>query len=139
MTMEVRNCRECGRLFNYMGGQRICSSCRDKLEEKFVQVKEYIYEHRNAQLQEISEENDVSIQQIKQWVREERLAFTDDSMVGIECETCGATIKTGRFCDTCKKQMTNTLESVIKKEHKVEHKKDLRDKARMRFLDNQDN
>ena len=36
--MDVRNCKECGRLFNYIGGQRLCPACKDKLEEKFAQV-----------------------------------------------------------------------------------------------------
>ena len=138
--MEVKNCRECGRLFNYIGGQRVCPSCREKLEDKFQQVKKYIEEHRSAQMQEISEENDVTIQQIKQWVREERLAFTNDSIVGIECESCGCTIKTGRFCDACKKQMVNTFGNAIRKEPKKEPTREARNnrtKERMRFLDSQ--
>lgn len=134
--MEVKNCRDCGRLFNYMGGQRLCPKCREKLEEKFVEVKRYIEEHKTAQLQEISDDNDVSIQQIKQWVREERLTFTEDSIVGIECESCGVTIKTGRFCESCKKQMSNGFDNAIKKELPPEQKKDPRERARMRFLDN---
>lgn len=133
--MEVKNCRDCGRLFNYLGGQRLCPACKAALEEKFTQVKSYIEEHRTAQLQQISDDNDVSIQQIKQWVREERLAFTDDSVVGIECESCGVTIKTGRFCEACKKQMANTFGNAIKKEHAPEPKRDPRERARMRFLD----
>ena len=134
--MDVKNCRDCGKLFNYISGQRLCPACREKLEEKFDVVKRYIEEHRTAQLQEISDDNDVTIQQIKQWVREERLTFTDDSIVGIECESCGATIKTGRFCEACKKQMANNLGNAIKPERIIEPKKDTRERARMRFLDN---
>lgn len=135
--MEVKNCRDCGRLFNYIGGQRLCPACRDKLEEKYAKVKRYIEEHRGAQLQEISEENEASVQQIKQWVREERLSFTDDSVVGIECETCGTTIKTGRFCEACKKQMANNLGNAIKKDDMSEQRRERRERARMRFLDNE--
>lgn len=134
--MEVKNCKECGRLFNYIGGQRLCPACRSALEDKFTEVKKYIDEHRSAQMQEISEDNNVSIQQIKQWIREERLVFTDDSIVGIECENCGATIKTGRFCEKCKKEMANNLGNSIRKPRPEEPKKDPRERARMRFLDN---
>ena len=38
-------------------------------------------------------------------VREERLVFSDDSPVGLPCESCGVTIKTGRFCDKCKAEL----------------------------------
>lgn len=134
--MDVKNCRECGRLFNYIGGQRICPECKDALERKFIQVKEYIDENRTAPLQKIAEDNDVSIQQIHQWVREERLIFTDDSVVGIECEGCGKTIKTGRFCDACKNQMAHGFGSAFRKPVEEAPKKDTREKARMRFLDN---
>ncbi len=134
--MEVKNCRECGRLFNYVGGQRMCPNCRQELEKKFDQVKAYIYENKDATLTQVSEENEVSIQQLKQWIREERLCFSENSVVGIECESCGTTIKTGRFCEKCKKEVANTLGSVYRKEPTPEPKKDPRERARMRFLDN---
>lgn len=137
--MDVRNCKECGRLINYLGGPRLCAACKEKLEEKFACVKKYIEDNRTAQMQQISEDNDVSIQQIKQWVREERLSFTDDSVVGIECENCGCIIKTGRFCEECKRTMVNDLEKVYKPKisKMVKNDKTHRDeKAKMRFLDN---
>ena len=42
--MNVRNCRNCGRIFNYVTGTVICPGCRDALEAKFQEVKE-----RNAE------------------------------------------------------------------------------------------
>ena len=36
--MEVRNCKGCGRLFNYIGGVPLCGDCKAKLEDKFVDV-----------------------------------------------------------------------------------------------------
>ena len=133
--MEVRNCRECGRLFNYLGGPKMCPACRAELEKKFAQVKEYIQEHREAQMQQISDDNEVSIQQIKQWVREERLTFTEDSMMGVDCEGCGRTIKTGRLCDGCKSDMAKGFSNLYKKEA-PQKAKDPRERAKMRFLDN---
>ncbi|MBE5926134.1 MAG: flagellar protein [Lachnospiraceae bacterium] len=134
--MEVKNCRECGRLFNYIGGPKLCPACRDELEKKFNQVKEYIQEHRTAQMQQISDDNEVSVQQIKQWVREERLTFTEDSMIGVECEGCGRTIKTGRFCDGCKSEMARGFNNLYKKNEPQQRAKDPRERAKMRFLDN---
>lgn len=110
--MEVMNCRSCKRLFNYISGPMICSACREKLEKKFIEVKQYIRENPDRNISEISQEMDVSIQQLKTWVRQERLSFTADSNVTIECEQCGAPIKTGRYCEKCKKSMVNTLEGL---------------------------
>ncbi len=138
--MDVRNCRQCGRLFNYVGGQyrNLCPSCSSKLEDKFMEVKEYIEDHKDAQMSQISEDCDVSTRQLEQWIREERLRFSDDSPIGIACEMCGATIKSGRFCDNCKGTLASQFDSVYHKEPErpaMEAKKAAYDRARMRFLD----
>lgn len=131
--MEVRNCKNCGKMFNYIGAP-ICPACERELENKFQEVRQYVREHKEASITEVAEENDVSVNQIKRWVRQERLAFTDASQVGLECENCGALIKTGRFCDNCKNKMANELSSTVKKVVKTEPPKQ-KESARMRFLD----
>ncbi len=132
--MDVRPCKNCKRLFNYLSGPAICSACREKLEEKFQEVKNYIRENPTASLQDVSEANDVTVKQLKTWVREERLTFSDDSPVGIECMNCGAMIKCGKYCDACKSKMINTLHHSIEEEPKEETPKKA-DGNRMRFLD----
>ncbi len=132
--MDVRNCRSCGKLFNYLGGNPLCTSCLRDLDKKFEVVKNYIYDNPHASIQEVAEENDVTVQQLRQWVREERLTFSEDSLVGLECESCGTMIRTGRFCSVCKEKLANTLGSAYKKEDPKELK-DFRDRAKMRFLD----
>lgn len=137
--MEVRNCRSCGRLYNYIGGQyRLCPDCLQALEDKFQEVKQYIDEHRQSPMKKISEDCGVSTKQIEQWIREERLVFSDDSPIGIHCEMCGTTIKSGRFCEKCKVGMANNLESAYGTPVELpslDAKKAKRDAARMRFLD----
>ena len=54
--MEVTSCKDCGRIFNYIGGVRLCVDCRAKLEDKFTEVKRYIEEHKNATVNQVSEE-----------------------------------------------------------------------------------
>lgn len=133
--MEVRTCKSCGRLFNYFSGQVRCPACADALEQKFQEVKSYLWEHKGAGMQEIADVNEVSVGQIRQWVREERLSFTDDSPVGLECESCGATIKTGRYCEACKAKLGNALQSVTKPRPVKEKKELVKDnKNKMRYL-----
>jgi flagellar operon protein (TIGR03826 family) len=134
--MNVRNCRKCGKLFNYMMGMPICPACKDKLEETFQEVKKYIREHRMADIKEVAEACDVESNQIQQWIREERLEFTADSPVKIPCENCGAMIRSGKYCDKCKRDMTNNLSSAISKpkEQPVEQPKKTDRDNKMRFL-----
>ena len=76
--MNVRNCRKCGRIFNYVLGPIMCPKCREDQEAKFQEVKKYVQEHHGADIIEVSEECDVDPGQIRQWIREERLQFADD-------------------------------------------------------------
>ncbi|ABX40636.1 flagellar protein [Lachnoclostridium phytofermentans] len=133
--MDVRNCRSCGKLFNYLSGVQFCPACMRELDKKFEVVKNYIYDNPKANIQEVAEVNEVTVQQLRQWVREERLAFSEDSLVGLECENCGTMIRTGRFCNLCKDKLVNTLGSAYKTDD-PKGSKDYRDHAKMRFLDN---
>ena len=73
--MDVRNCKKCGKLFNFTG-EPLCPACAKELESKFFEVRTYIYDNPKASMSTVAEEMDVPIQQIKKWVRQERLAFT---------------------------------------------------------------
>ncbi len=134
--MNVRNCKKCGRLFNYIAGPPTCPACREELEVKFREVKEYIREHKITGVNEVAEACDIDVRQIHQWVREERLEFSEDSAVGIDCESCGTMIRSGRFCEKCKAGMAKEFGESIKKPEvkKPEHKKDPHDNPKMRFL-----
>jgi ribosomal protein L32 len=115
--MELMNCRNCKKLFNYIGGEKICPNCKKELEDKYQEVKEYIKENPGTAATTVAEECDVSIKQIKKWVREERLVFAEDSLIGIECESCGKQIHSGRFCSQC----ANGLEAGLKDAYKVQY------------------
>lgn len=130
--MDVKNCKDCGRLFNYIGGMRLCPECKKKMDEKFVEVKEYIRENKGANIATVAEACDVSQKQITQWVREERLEFAEESSVTLQCESCGAPIRTGRFCNMCRTEMTKNLQSAYPA---AKQQRTSKDGAKMRFLD----
>ncbi len=133
--MDVKNCRRCRRIFNYIGGPLFCPQCREELEAKFQEVKKYVYANKGATIPQIAQDCQVEVAQIQQWIREERLVFADDSPIGIACESCGSMIKTGRFCDACKAQMTNNLNSVRPKPQQVQQPaRREKDSPKMRFL-----
>ena len=132
--MDVRNCKSCGKLFNYMGGKPICEECRRALENKFQEVKEYVRNNPNASIGQVAEDMEVSVKQIKEWVKQERLILSEATVDGILCEHCGRPIRSGRYCEKCKAAMANSFQSVLTKpvpEQKTDNREE-RDK--MRFL-----
>ena len=133
--MDVRNCRTCEKLFNHFQGPPLCPTCTNALDKKFEEVKEYVYEHPRVDMKEVSEVFEISIGQIKQWIREEKLSFAEDSMIGIDCESCGVTIKTGRFCKSCKDKLTKGFSDLYPSDARAQKPKDSRESARMRFLE----
>ena len=43
MTMEIKNCRICGKMMQYSGlGRPICQGCKKALEEKFKAAKQFL-------------------------------------------------------------------------------------------------
>ena len=134
--MNVRNCRKCGIIFNYVMGPIVCPRCKEEQENKFQEVKKYVQDNRGADIHEVATECDVDPSQIRQWIREERLEFSADSPVQIACEKCGEMIRSGRFCEKCKNSMANQLNSSIQKKEapRPQPKKDSRDNPKMRFL-----
>ena len=135
--MNIRNCRKCGRVFNYMSGAPICPACRDSVEAKFQEVKEYIREHRGAGIMEVAEACEVEPSQIRQWLKDDRLEVTEDSAIFLNCESCGAPIRSGKFCEKCKSSMSQSFGDVLKTSRPEPQKpssEDQRQNARMRFL-----
>ena len=134
--MNVKNCRGCGKLFNYVSGPFMCPACREKMEEKFQEVKEFIRENPGVHIHEIAEECDVDPNQIRQWLREERLEVTEDSPLFLNCEGCGASIRSGKYCDKCKNALAAGFNSVLSankpKEPQISKKE--KDNPKMRFL-----
>ncbi len=136
--MNVRNCRKCGRLFNYISGPGICPACHEEIENKFQEVKKYIQQHTRASMQEISKECEVDTSQIQTWIRQERLQFSDDSPIKVSCEMCGKMIGSGRFCAECKDSMARKLNSAMGLTGVMVEAPDQKKKPqgnRMRFLD----
>lgn len=111
--MDVRNCRRCRRLFNYLGGKNICPECVDELETAFVKVKDYIRENPSNTLQEVADANDVDVNQIKEWMKEGRLELTKGSAITLNCEKCGAAILKGRYCAKCSDKMTKSINELV--------------------------
>lgn len=135
--MNVRTCKKCRRLFNYVMGPSFCPECREREEDKFQEVKKYVQEHGRASMQEVAAVCDVTMKQIQQWIRDDRLMLADDSPMGIECERCGKMIRGGKYCPECSTDLAAKFQSAMGNPFakEVVKKQETKTNARMRFLD----
>ena len=109
---DIRNCKRCGKIFNYIGGAMLCPQCRQDDEVDFKKVKEYLYEYPGAALTQVSTELGVSIEKIKRFLKDGRLEITNkDGNMLLACENCGKAITTGRFCAECERELAMGLRS----------------------------
>ena len=94
-------------------------------------------EHKGAGIAEVAEACDVEPSQIRQWLREERLEVTEDSAMFLNCESCGAPIRCGRFCDKCKASMKKDFRDIMDSQRtkQLQPRRDKEDgNPKMRFL-----
>ena len=74
--MEVRTCKNCGRLYNYIGKiTPVCPVCMKELEEKFEACRKFIKENPGANIQKVSDETGVSMKMDAQAMGKRRTPF----------------------------------------------------------------
>ncbi|MDL2288420.1 MerR family transcriptional regulator [Oscillospiraceae bacterium OttesenSCG-928-F05] len=107
--MDVRQCKRCNRIFQYRGN-RLCPDCVHKMDALFESVRDYLYDHPEATMIEVSQETGASEAEIKGWLREGRLIVSTSSSL-LTCELCGETIVSGRFCAACTQKLKGEIET----------------------------
>lgn len=107
--MEVKSCKRCGKIFQYITGAQICSRCKKDEEELFQVVKAYLRENRGATMEQVCEETGASVKMLERYLREGRLEVMPGSPITLNCEQCGAKIHTGRLCDKCRAKLNSDL------------------------------
>jgi flagellar operon protein (TIGR03826 family) len=107
---DIRNCKRCGQVYNYLG-KPICPDCIQSDEDDFKRVKEYLYKNPGTSMSKVSEDLEISVQKITRYLREGRLEITgDEANLILSCESCGKSIRTGRFCNECSGGLARDLQ-----------------------------
>ncbi|MFW5790992.1 MAG: flagellar protein [Bacillota bacterium] len=130
--MELKNCKECGKLFSPVAGEDRCHVCRDDNELKYQKVKDYLWDNPGATIDQVHEETGVDKDTIIQFVKDDRLiADGIDANFFVHCERCGREIESGRYCKSCKQELVDGLTRGIAKKNKEEKKSSKKDDQRM--------
>lgn len=138
--MNLKTCDICKRIFDSITGSSTCPDCYSEKDGSFKAVRHYIRNNPNSNIFQVSEACNVELNQIRIWIREERIEYTKESSLGIDCERCGKIIRTGRYCDACKVEVHKDLKSVYKEQPNMDSIKrddrrlDIFKEEKMRFL-----
>ena len=104
--MDLRICKRCNSLYNT--SFKFCPKCLEEIEEEFVIVRRYLFDHPNISIEELSEATDVDEKTILYLMKDGRLEYSHPS-TGLKCEMCGQHISKGKMCDQCSDNLALTL------------------------------
>ena len=112
--MNIIQCSMCKKPFQSLGG-KICVNCLERIDKDFIVVRDYIYEHKHADIDTVSEETEVPKNIILHLLKEGRLVIDDPTGAGglLLCEACKKPINTGRLCKECKDKVASTMQKSI--------------------------
>jgi len=86
------------------------------MDDEFIIVRDYIYEHKHSDMDKVSEDTGVSKHVIMYLLKEGRLIIEDISGGGgglLVCEVCKKPINTGRMCKDCKDKFASKMQKNV--------------------------
>ena len=112
--MNIIQCSFCKKPFQSLG-RKICNACLEQIDKDFIVVRDYIYEHKQTNMDTVAEETGVSKHIILHLLKEGRLILDDESGGGgvLFCEACKKPINSGRLCNDCKNKVSSTMQKNI--------------------------
>ena len=132
MGPNLKNCPICGRVYAYQG-RNMCNKCLEKEDDDYAIVRRYVRDNPGASVAEVAEATEIDEEKILQFLRDGRLV-TKGMRYTTMCERCGKTISSGKFCDSCLKQLGAQFKSAIPSARKApEPQTKPRDKAKDRM------
>lgn len=111
------HCSDCGGVMVFQGvGEYKCEDCGKVEFDDYGKVRAFVEKHKGATMVDVERETGVKQKSIWKMLREERLEVTADSKTFLKCEVCGATIRSGRFCEKCKVNVNRRIEEQARAE-----------------------
>ncbi|MGO4888794.1 TIGR03826 family flagellar region protein [Anaerobacillus sp. MEB173] len=122
---QLMNCPNCGKLF-VKALREVCNECHNEVEKQFQTVYQYVRkkENRMASMKEVTEATGVPERKITMWIRQGRLQIAQFPNLAYPCDSCGAPIREGKICVSCKGKLKKDLDIHEKEKRFDERKKE---------------
>ncbi len=108
--MSIRNCPECGKLFEFFF-KNLCPDCIKKEEGDFEAIVAYLKNNPEVGITEISEATGIGANRIIKMLKSGRLITVCEQhgILLLNCGRCGKPIAEGQFCLQCRNSMSKVL------------------------------
>jgi flagellar operon protein (TIGR03826 family) len=134
ITVELRNCPECGKVFAYTV-KNLCPRCAAAEEADYRKVKKYLSDHQGADLEEVHAATEVSIERILKFLRDGRLVEAGARWKALQCDSCGEPIAAGRYCQRCAERLAQQMQSAVGGQHLSPDDPGARNREKMYIID----
>lgn len=128
-------CDKCsGKVFHIGGGAYHCESCGADILDDFGKIKRFLDENGPTPILVISQYTGVSTEIIEALLKDGRVEITEPSRYYLQCQKCGCSIRSGRFCIECARELSNGIQKIFYNEIGEKPKYDYEIKGKMHFL-----
>jgi len=112
--MDIIQCKFCKRPFQTINS-KICPSCLEQIDKDFIVVRDYIYDNKKADIDEVSENTGVNKAIVLHLLREGRLQIVsvESGSALLFCEVCKKPISKGRLCESCRTDVSSTMKQSV--------------------------
>ena len=107
-------CVKCkGKLFYRGGGRYECDVCETFVLDDFGKIKEFLEANGPTPMLLISQATGVDYEIIERFLKKGRLEIPEGSKFYLNCEKCGCSIRYGKYCPDCIKQVAGGIKAVF--------------------------
>ncbi|WP_159885428.1 TIGR03826 family flagellar region protein [Paenibacillus puerhi] len=117
MSLNVANCNRCGKVY-MKNNYGLCPACIKGIEAEYEKCLNFLRDHRQCTIQELSDETGVEMKQIMKFIREGRISIKNNPNMAYSCEACAAPIREGNICEPCRTRLMKETSGLMEDEQK---------------------
>jgi flagellar operon protein (TIGR03826 family) len=108
--MNLVYCPRCDKLYAKTI-RDVCNNCHNQLEKEYERCAEYLRQHKGLNIQQLSDDTEISVKQITRWIREGRISLYNAPNMSYPCESCGTLIRENPICDSCRSRLSRDVKN----------------------------
>lgn len=132
-------CELCnGKIFYIGSGKYQCEKCGHEALDDFGRVKKFLQENGPSPILITAQVTGVKPEIIELFLKKGRVEIPEGSKYYLQCERCGCSIRYGRYCPECVRELVGGLQTAFNEEmgEKPKFQTNLEMQGKMHYLCN---